>query len=66
MKTVEQLGAEALDLAFYLLTDNYNDMQFYTAKDRIEAICREIGGSPRELFSNAQNILNQKNGDAKW
>jgi hypothetical protein len=62
---VDQLSAEALELAFYLLGGECNKMQAYTATDRIQAICREIGGSPRELLSNAQNKLNQKNGGTK-
>lgn len=59
MDRVQTLSNEALELAFYLLRGECNRLQAYAATDRIEAICREIGGTPRELLSNAQNKLNE-------
>jgi hypothetical protein len=41
----------------FLLAGEYNKAQGFAATDRIEAICREIGGSPGELISNCEVIL---------
>jgi hypothetical protein len=57
MDRVQTLSNEALELGFYLLTEKANQMQQFAALDRIEDICREIGGTPRELLSNAKQLL---------
>ena len=59
MDRVQTLSNEALELALYLLRGECNRLQAYAATDRIEAICAEIGGTPRELFNNAQNKLDE-------
>jgi hypothetical protein len=58
MDRVETLSNEALELGIYLLRGECNRLQAYAAADRIETICREIGGTPRELMNNAQIKLN--------
>jgi hypothetical protein len=57
MDRVQTLSNEALELGLYLLRGECNRLQAYAAADRIEAICREIGGTPRELLSNAKQLL---------
>ena len=60
---VETLGKEALDLAKAMLRNEYNQAQSIFAVDRIEQIIKEIGGSARELISNAQNAINAESLD---
>ena len=62
---VETLGKEALDLAKAMLRNEYNQAQSIYAVDRIEQIIKEIGGSARELISNAQNAINAESLDVK-
>ncbi len=62
---VETLGKEALDLAKAMLRNEYNQAQSIFAVDRIEQIIKEIGGSARELISNAQNAINAESLDVK-
>jgi hypothetical protein len=57
MNKIEQLSKEAVELGLFLLAGEYNKAQGFAATDRIEAICREIGGSPSELISNCEVIL---------
>lgn len=54
---VEQLSSEAVELGLFLLAGGFNQAQGFAATDRIEAICKIIGGSPRELLSNCEQIL---------
>lgn len=54
---VEQLSSEAVELGLFLLAGGFNQAQGFAATDRIETICREIGGTPRELISNCEQIL---------
>lgn len=62
---VEILGREALFLACAMLKNEYNQAQSFAAVDRIQQICKEIGGSPRELVSNAQLILDKQEQEQK-
>lgn len=52
-----RLNDEAVELGLFLLAGNFNRAQGLVATDRIETICREIGGTPRELISNCEQIL---------
>jgi hypothetical protein len=54
---VEALGAEALDLAKAMLRNEYNQAQSISAVNRIEQIIVQIGGSARELISNAETAI---------
>lgn len=54
MKTLQQLSDEALEIGFNIIKGSYTDIEFYRMMDRLREICRVIGGSPRELLSNAQ------------
>lgn len=60
MNKIEQLSKEAVELGLFLLAGEYNKAQGFAATDRIEAICREIGGSPSELISNCEAILTSR------
>ena len=62
---VEILGKEALALACAMLKSELNQAQSYAAVVRNENICKEIGGSPRELVSNAQRFLDQQEQEQK-
>lgn len=52
-----ELNKEAVELGLFLLAGNFNRAQGLVATDRIEIICREIGGTPRELISNCEQII---------
>lgn len=57
MERVEALGKEALELAKAMLRSELNQAQSISAVNRIEKIIKEIGGSARELVSNAENAI---------
>ena len=61
MKTLEQLSDEALKIGFNIIQGSYTDIEFYRMMDRLRQICVQIGGSPRELLSNAQLELDRGN-----
>lgn len=52
-----QLSNEAVQLGLFLIAGDFNTAQGFAATDRIEEICREIGGTPRELILNCEQIL---------
>jgi len=60
MNKIETLGNEAMTLAVAMLKNEYNAAQSYVAVARIEKIIKEIGGSPRELFLNAEKVIQTK------
>jgi hypothetical protein len=62
---VEILGREAMSLACAMLKNEYNQAQSFAAVDRIQQICKEIGGTPRELVSNAQRFLDKQEQEQK-
>jgi hypothetical protein len=57
MNRITQLNNEAVKLGMFLLAGDFNLAQGIAATERIESICREIGGSPRELISNCEQIV---------
>ena len=61
MKTTQELSDEAMKLGKAILQNEYANDSLYRAKERIQQICRVIGGSERELLSNAQLELERGN-----
>jgi hypothetical protein len=51
---IDKLSAEALGIGSRIIQGSYTNTEFYSMMDRLHRICAEIGGSPRELLSNAQ------------
>ena len=57
----QELSDEAMTLGKAILQNEYDLNGLYRARERIRYICRVIGGSERELLSNAQLELDRGN-----
>jgi predicted ATPase len=57
----QELSDEAMKLGKAILQNEYDLNRLHMARERIRYICRVIGGSERELLSNAQLELEMGN-----